>query len=252
MRRVSVASEGRFALSRLWGTAFLALLLTLVLAIPQAEASRRKRQKAAPYSPPYASMVFDVNTGRTLQATNPDAPRHPASVTKVMTLYMLFEQIERGRFTLNSELPVSRFAASQKPSKLNLAPGTTISVEDAIKALITKSANDVAVVVAEAIGGTEERFGQMMTAKARSIGMTRSTFRNAPACRTRSRSPPRVISSRWGAPSMTASRNSIPISARAPSSSTATPIATTTSFSAASRVWMASRPASRAPRASTC
>ncbi len=65
MRRVSVASEGGFALSRLWGTAFLALLLTLVLAIPQAEASRRKRQKAAPYSPPYASMVFDVNTGRT-------------------------------------------------------------------------------------------------------------------------------------------------------------------------------------------
>ncbi len=179
MRRVSVASEGGFALSRLWGTAFLALLLTLVLAIPQAEASRRKRQKAAPYSPPYASMVFDVNTGRTLQATNPDAPRHPASVTKVMTLYMLFEQIERGRFRLDTELPVSRFAASQKPSKLNLAPGSTISVEDAIKALITKSANDVAVVVAEAIGGTEERFGQMMTAKARSIGMTRSTFRNA-------------------------------------------------------------------------
>lgn len=179
MRRVSVASGGKFALSRLWGTAFLAMLLTLVLAIPQAEASRRKRQKAAPYSPPYASMVFDVNTGRTLQATNPDAPRHPASVTKVMTLYMLFEQIERGRFRLDSELPVSRFAASQKPSKLNLAPGSTISVEDAIKALITKSANDVAVVVAEAIGGSEERFGQMMTAKARSIGMTRSTFRNA-------------------------------------------------------------------------
>jgi D-alanyl-D-alanine carboxypeptidase len=155
------------------------MLLTLVLSIPQAEASRRKQQKAAPYAPPYASLVFDVNTGRTLQATNPDAPRHPASITKVMTLYMLFEQIERGRFRLDSELPVSRFAASQRPSKLGLAPGTTISVEDAIKALITKSANDVAVVVAEAIGGTEERFGHMMTAKARSIGMSRSVFRNA-------------------------------------------------------------------------
>jgi D-alanyl-D-alanine carboxypeptidase len=114
-----------------------------------------------------------------LQATHADALRHPASITKVMTLYMLFEQVERGRFKLNSELPVSRFAASQKPSKLNLPAGSTISVEDAIKALVTKSANDVAVVVAEAIGGSEERFGHMMTAKARSIGMSRSVFRNA-------------------------------------------------------------------------
>ena len=179
MRRVSVASGADYASFRVWGLAILAMLLTLVLSIPQAEASRRKQQKAATYAPPYASLVFDVNTGRTLQATNPDAPRHPASITKVMTLYMLFEQIERGRFRLDSELPVSRFAASQRPSKLSLAPGTTISVEDAIKALITKSANDVAVVVAEAIGGTEERFGHMMTAKARSIGMSRSVFRNA-------------------------------------------------------------------------
>jgi D-alanyl-D-alanine carboxypeptidase len=179
MRRVSVASEGLLAPVRLVGTAALALLLILVLSIPQAEAARRKRHKAVPYTPPYASIVFDVNTGRTLEATNADAPRHPASVTKVMTLYMLFEQIERGRFRLDSELPVSRFAASQKPSKLGLRPGSTIAVEDAIKALITKSANDVAVVVAEAIGGSEERFGQLMTAKARAIGMTRSTFRNA-------------------------------------------------------------------------
>ncbi|MCA3624024.1 MAG: D-alanyl-D-alanine carboxypeptidase [Methylobacterium sp.] len=179
MRRVSVATGAVCASFRIVGLAILAILLTLGLSIPQAEASRRKQQKAASYAPPYASLVLDVNTGRTLQAINPDAPRHPASITKVMTLYMLFEQIERGRFRLDSDLPVSRFAASQRPSKLNLAPGTTISVEDAIKALITKSANDVAVVVAEAIGGTEERFGHMMTAKARSIGMTRSVFRNA-------------------------------------------------------------------------
>jgi D-alanyl-D-alanine carboxypeptidase len=92
---------------------------------------------------------------------------------------MLFEQIESGRFKLSTELPVSREAASQSPSKLGLRPGETISVEDAIKALVTKSANDVAVVVAEAIGGDEERFGQMMTRKARSIGMARSVFRNA-------------------------------------------------------------------------
>jgi D-alanyl-D-alanine carboxypeptidase len=160
-------------------TVLAALIFALAMAVPQAEAARKKRQKAAPYAPPYAALVVDVNSGRTLHATHADALRHPASITKVMTLYMLFEQIERGRFRLDSELPVSRFAAGQKPSKLGLTPGSTISVEDAIKALVTKSANDVAVVVAEAIGGSEERFGQMMTAKARSIGMSRSVFRNA-------------------------------------------------------------------------
>lgn len=161
-------------------TLLLALLMVVVLAVPDAEA-RRKRHRAAGggYNPPYASMVYDVNSGRVLEATNGDALRHPASVTKVMTLYMLFEQIETGRFKLDTELPVSREAASQAPSKLGLRPGDTIAVEDAIKALVTKSANDVAVVVAEAIGGEEERFAAMMTRKARAIGMTRSTFRNA-------------------------------------------------------------------------
>lgn len=179
MRLVGVENGTGHLAMRLVLTVLAALIFVLATAVPQAEAARKKRKKFAPYNPPYASIVVDINSGRTLQATHADALRHPASITKVMTLYMLFEQIERGRFKLNSELPVSRFAASQKPSKLNLAAGSTIAVEDAIKALVTKSANDVAVVVAEAIGGSEERFGHMMTAKARSIGMSRSVFRNA-------------------------------------------------------------------------
>ncbi len=180
MRSPCVAAA-RWPLSpRFLATVLLALVMTAALVVPDAEA-RRKRHRAAGggYNPPYASMVYDVNSGRVLEATHGDALRHPASVTKVMTLYMLFEQLETGRFKLTTELPVSREAASQSPSKLGLRPGDTIAVEDAIKALVTKSANDVAVVVAEAIGGEEERFAAMMTRKARTIGMKRTTFRNA-------------------------------------------------------------------------
>jgi D-alanyl-D-alanine carboxypeptidase len=151
------------------------IITTLIATFSDAEARRRRGS----YAPPYASIVVDVNSGRVLQATNADAPRFPASVTKVMTLYMLFEQLERGKFTLESELPVSAFAARQAPSKIGFDPGETIAVEDAIKALVTKSANDVAVVVAEAIGGDQETFAEMMTRKARAIGMKSTTFRNA-------------------------------------------------------------------------
>ena len=169
----------RFAV-RAFASLVLAALLTTALAVPDAEARRKRHVRpSGGYNPPFASIVYDVNSGKVLQATNADAPRHPASVTKVMTLYMLFEQLETGRFKLSTELPVSREAASQAPSKLGLRPGETISVEDAIKALVTKSANDIAVVVAEAIGGDEEQFGVMMTKKARSIGMSKSVFRNA-------------------------------------------------------------------------
>ncbi len=126
-----------------------------------------------------ASIVVDANTGEVLQESAADAPRFPASLTKVMTLYMLFEQLEAGRFTLNSRLPVSSRAAAQPPSKLWLEDGSTIRVEDAILALVTRSANDVAMVVAEAVGGSEEVFAQRMTARARQIGMRSTTFRNA-------------------------------------------------------------------------
>ncbi|MFM8699838.1 MAG: serine hydrolase [Hyphomicrobiales bacterium] len=131
------------------------------------------------YTPPYSEMVVDITTGKTLYQINADAPRHPASITKVMTLYLLFEQIESGRLKLNSPLKVSANAQRQAPSKLGLLAGETISVEDAIKALITKSANDVAVVVAESLGGTEANFAQIMTKKARSLGMSRTLFANA-------------------------------------------------------------------------
>lgn len=131
------------------------------------------------YSPPYAAMVVDANTGRVMHASNEDELRHPASVTKVMTLYLLFEQIERGNLQLTSELEVSRHAASMAPSKLGLRPGETIEVEDAIKALVTRSANDVAAAIAENIAGSEEDFAARMTRKARQLGMSRTVYRNA-------------------------------------------------------------------------
>ncbi|QFR35005.1 D-alanyl-D-alanine carboxypeptidase [Ancylobacter sp. TS-1] len=126
----------------------------------------------------YSHIVMDANTGRVLDAENADALRHPASVTKVMTLYLLFEQLESGKMRLNTPLRVSRYAASQQPSKLGVKPGTTISVEDAIQALVTRSANDVAVVIAENISGDSSSFAQLMTRRARQLGMSRTTFRN--------------------------------------------------------------------------
>jgi D-alanyl-D-alanine carboxypeptidase len=124
-------------------------------------------------------MVIDAKTGRMLHGVNENALRHPASITKVMTLYMLFEQMERGRFRMDSPLRVSSYAASRPPSKIGVDAGETIEVEDAIKALITKSANDVAVVVAENIAGDEDTFAEQMTRRARSLGMTRTVFQNA-------------------------------------------------------------------------
>src|SRR5436305_12380236 len=118
---------------------------------------------------PYADIVVDANSGAILHATNPDARRHPASITKVMTLYLLFEQLEAGKLRLDTRLPVSAHAAAQEPSKLGLEPGQTISTEDAIKAVVTKSANDVAVVIAEAIAGGEPDFARLMTRKAHAL-----------------------------------------------------------------------------------
>ena len=129
--------------------------------------------------PTYASIIVDANTGRTLSAENESAPHHPASITKVMTLYLLFEQMEKGRFTLESELSISPHAAAQSPTKLGLRPGSTIDVEDAIKAVVTKSANDIAVAIAENIAGDEETFAEQMTQRARSLGMRGTTYKNA-------------------------------------------------------------------------
>jgi D-alanyl-D-alanine carboxypeptidase len=127
----------------------------------------------------YASIVVNEETGAVLHAVKPDAWAYPASLTKMMTLYLMFEQLKAGRITLDTALPVSARAAGQPPSKLGLTKGATITVREAIGALITKSANDVAVAIAESLGSTEARFAQVMTARARQLGMLRTTFRNA-------------------------------------------------------------------------
>jgi len=131
------------------------------------------------YSPAFASIIVDGNSGATLTATNPDGTRHPASLTKMMTLYLLFERLDAGKMKLDTEMSVSEHASDQDPTKLDLHPGQTIRVEDAIKGLITRSANDAAVVIAEAIGGDEENFAKMMTRKAHALGMSRTVYRNA-------------------------------------------------------------------------
>jgi D-alanyl-D-alanine carboxypeptidase len=131
------------------------------------------------YSPPFASIVVDGNSGSVLQANSPDALRHPASLTKVMTLYLLFERLESGRLKLDSALKVSERASEQAPTKLGLKPGQTISVEDAIKGIVTKSANDAAVAVAENLGGDEDGFAKLMTQKAHALGMAHTVYVNA-------------------------------------------------------------------------
>lgn len=131
------------------------------------------------YNPAFASIIVDANSGATLTATNADGLRFPASLTKIMTLYLLFERLDAGKVSLNTEMPVSAHAASQAPTKLGLRPGQTIRVEDAIKGLVTRSANDAAVVIAEFLGGDEDDFAKMMTRKARALGMTRTVYRNA-------------------------------------------------------------------------
>jgi D-alanyl-D-alanine carboxypeptidase len=130
-------------------------------------------------SPAFSAIVVDANSGRTLYSADENGLRHPASITKVMTLYLLFEELDRGAMTLRTQIPISEHAAAQEPSKLGLAPGDSISVEDAIKAVVTRSANDVAVAVAEAVGRTESNFADMMTRKAHALGMTNTLYRNA-------------------------------------------------------------------------
>ena len=143
-----------------------ALLLSIALCSVPAEAR-------------YASIVVDAETGQVLHAANADTQKYPASLTKIMTLYMTFEALETGRWKLNQTLKASKRAAGMSPSKLGLKAGDRITVKDAILALITKSANDAAVVIAESLGGTEIKFAKMMTAKARQLGMKRTSFRNA-------------------------------------------------------------------------
>lgn len=127
----------------------------------------------------YASIMVDAESGRVLAASNADQVLHPASLTKIMTLYMTFDALKQGRLTLQQQVRTSAHAAAMTPSKLGLRPGDGLTVEQAILALVTKSANDAAVVLAEAMAGSEEGFGQRMTQRARSLGMAHTTFVNA-------------------------------------------------------------------------
>ncbi|WP_315833405.1 D-alanyl-D-alanine carboxypeptidase [Bradyrhizobium prioriisuperbiae] len=139
----------------------------------------RHHVRVSSYAPPFSSIIVDGNSGATLQANSADGPRHPASLTKIMTLYLLFERLESGKMTIDTQMAVSEHASEQAPTKLGLRPGQSIRVEDAIKGLVTRSANDAAVVISEAIAGDEDDFAKLMTRKARALGMSRTTYKNA-------------------------------------------------------------------------
>ena len=188
----SVDSEARFGLRYcLLASAAVAAALTITGDVADARRHHHSRVHHAhaghghrhasleDYSPPFASIVVDGNSGAVLQAASPDALRHPASLTKVMTLYLLFERLESGRLKLDSALKISEHASEQAPTKLGLKPGQTINVEDAIKGIVTKSANDAAVAVAENLGGDEDGFAKLMTQKAHALGMAHTIYVNA-------------------------------------------------------------------------
>ncbi len=126
----------------------------------------------------YAAIVVDANTGKTLFSANAGARRYPASLTKMMTLYLTFEAMKRGKIKKSTSVPFSAQAAAQAPTKLGVKAGGSVSVETAIYSLVTRSANDSSVALAELLGGSETNFAAMMTKKARSLGMTGTVFRN--------------------------------------------------------------------------
>lgn len=163
--------------SRAWRP--LALMLALAMAALSTAAIAKPRTRSSNGNAIAAAIVVDMNSGRTLYEQSPDAPRVPASLTKMMTLYVLFTYLRAGAITPDSELVVTPYAASQSPTKLNLKPGTTIRTADAVNALVTLSANDAAVTIAENLAGTEENFARLMTEKAHELGMMSTLFRNA-------------------------------------------------------------------------
>ena len=149
---------------------FFAVLISLAVAVP-AEAASVPRK--------YAGIVIDAKSGKVLYESAADAARYPASVTKVMTLYVLFQELTAGNISLSTKMTVSKHAAAAVPTKLGLKAGSKITVENAIKAIVTLSANDMARVIAEHISGSESKFAERMTATARALGMSRTTYRNA-------------------------------------------------------------------------
>jgi D-alanyl-D-alanine carboxypeptidase len=166
-----------------WLVSVLVIAGVVLASAGDADARKKKRaRKAAPPAPyveKYAAIVIDAQTGRILHERMSTEQRYPASLTKMMTLYLLFSELQRGAITLSTPLTASAYACSQEPTRLGLKPGDQITVEDAIKALIVRSANDVAVMVAEQLGGSEYHFASRMTVKARELGMNQTTFANA-------------------------------------------------------------------------
>jgi D-alanyl-D-alanine carboxypeptidase len=166
-------------LQRVALVALLAALSAGAVGRADARASRTHPVHGVSYGPLYADIVIDDNSGQVLHDVNADAPRHPASLTKIMTLYLLFEELDAGALKLDTPLPVSARAAVQPPTKLGLKADQTVTVEEAIGGIVTRSANDAAVVVSEALGGSEAEFAKLMTLKARALGMTSTTYVNA-------------------------------------------------------------------------
>lgn len=155
-------------------TCFLCMSFAVSLTYPLSVSAKQEV-----YPDKYAALVMDSDTGLILYQRNGHKKLHPASLTKMMTLLMLFEALDQGKVRMHSKIRISEHAASMVPSKIGLKPGKKIKVKDAIQALAVKSANDIAVAVAEKLGGSERRFAQMMTKKARDLGMTKTRFRNA-------------------------------------------------------------------------
>ncbi|MBK8083414.1 MAG: D-alanyl-D-alanine carboxypeptidase [Devosia sp.] len=152
----------------------LALILAILVLLPAALPAN-----AAAVPRKFAGIVVDAKSGKVLYESSADAARYPASVTKVMTLYVLFQELAAGNVAMNTKFKVSKFAAAAVPTKLGVKAGSTITVENAIKALVTISANDIARVIAENISGSESAFAKRMTATAKALGMTHTTYRNA-------------------------------------------------------------------------
>ncbi len=160
-------------------TAILSAMLLAGLLTPSIAAAQIPYLQLPAQSPKYAAIVVDANTGEVLYAKSADSPRFPASITKVMTLYLTFEALSEGRIHLDDMIPISAHAAAQAPTKLGLRPGEMISVDDAMRAIAVKSANDMAVALAEYLGGSEERFSALMTLRGQELGMTNTRYVNA-------------------------------------------------------------------------
>ncbi len=169
----------RLASLRAWLESATPSVFATLVAVLALGAALLTADPAAASNPRYSALVMNAETGDVIYSRNADSRRYPASLTKVMTLYLLFEAIEEGRLSMDDELSVSARAAGQPPSKLGVEAGSTITVSEAIQALAVRSANDVAVVVGEALAGSEWEFGRMMTRRAAEMGMDHTRFENA-------------------------------------------------------------------------